>query len=77
MSYFIVSRDRQTVIEFRADHRILGLVAYADLIAGSQVLTLDDFTPDGVFSSGFDECIALNDRIKACFISPAFNHFKG
>ena len=68
MSYFIVSRDRQTVIEFRADHRILGLVAYADLVVGSRV-----FTSDG----GFDECIALNDRIKACLISPRFVLFKG
>ncbi len=61
MGYFVVSSDMGTVIEFRDDHKILGLVDFGDIEPDSLIITRDDVVLVGDFDSGFDECIAITD----------------
>jgi hypothetical protein len=59
MGYYIVSGDRRTVVEFRDDHKILGVVDFGDIDGVSRVIMRSDVILEGVFESGFHECLAI------------------
>ena len=59
MGYYVVSSDTLTVIEFRDDHKILGVIGYGDMDGVGRVITRSDVVLEGVFDTGFDECVAI------------------
>jgi hypothetical protein len=76
MSYFLVSSDKRTVLEYRSDNKMLGEVDFADIEPGSHVITRSSLSLKGEFADGFDECDAMNMFLVAAVQKVTTNFFK-